>query len=91
MKKAQMEKSKGRQITSAIRQAPVPGRFGHASVALQSRKEQRKLDQAAGLIPFAVKLPGDLVGKLRVLADDRRTGMNEITAELLEKALASRG
>ncbi len=90
MKKAQMEKSKGSQIRSSIRQAPVPGRFGQASVAIHSRKEQRKLEQAAGLIPFAVKLPSNLVEKLRALASDRQTGLNELTAELLEKGINAR-
>ena len=51
------------------------------------RREQRKRDQALGLVPFAVKLDGALVKQLQTLALERGTGLNELTAELLKKGL----
>lgn len=51
------------------------------------RREQRRLDQAAGLVPFAVKLKGDLIKQIHALAGERKTGVNEVVAELLQKAL----
>ncbi len=53
-----------------------------------SRKEQRKLDQAAGLVPFACKLPSDLVKTLNDATTTKKLGMNELVAELLRKGLA---
>ena len=51
------------------------------------RREQRKRDQAAGLVPFAVKLHGDLVKRIHALAQARKVGVSEVVGELLEKAL----
>jgi hypothetical protein len=54
------------------------------------RRAQRKLDQSLGLVPFAVKLNGDLVKQVQALAHARQTGLNDIVAELLKKALGNR-
>jgi hypothetical protein len=62
-------------------------RFGKSSVIL-NRKEQRKLDQAAGLVPFACKLPSELVTALNAEAIAKKLGMNELVAGLLKKGLA---
>lgn len=53
-----------------------------------NRKEQRKLDQAAGLVPFACKLPAALLAELNAQAVARKLGMNELVAALLKKGLA---
>ncbi|HSN42074.1 MAG TPA: hypothetical protein VLT92_18000, partial [Burkholderiales bacterium] len=57
------------------------------SARVLDRREQRKLDQSLGLVPFAVKLDGDLVKRVQALAQERQAGLNEIVAELLEKGL----
>lgn len=87
MKRTDLEKNKFLKAANKLRAAATPGRFGEASTALPDRREQRKLDQAAGLVPFAVKLNGDLVKELQALAAERQTGLNELVAELLNKAL----
>jgi transposase-like protein len=51
------------------------------------RREQRKLDQAAGLVPFAVKLDQRLVVQLIALAASRGLSMTEVVDELLRKGL----
>ena len=89
MKKADLEKMKGSSINDRMKQAPVPGRFGRDSSALPDRRERRKLDQAQGLVPFAVKLNGELVRQLHVRAHETATPLNEVVAALLKKGLAA--
>ena len=70
--------------------SPTPGRFGQNAPVVADRREQRKRDQALGLIPFAVKLNSDLVAQLQALAKERGTGLNEVTAELLKLGLKAK-
>jgi hypothetical protein len=81
-----MYKSEGRKLESQMKQAGVPGRSANAGGALD-RREQRKLDQAAGLVPFAVKLNSELVKEIQALAQSRELGVNELVDELLRKGL----
>lgn len=87
MKKTDLYKNLGLKVESRMKQAGIPDRFAQGAVL--DRKEQRKLDQAKGLIPFAVKLDAELAGELRALAESRQTGLNELVAELLRKGLAT--
>jgi len=87
MKKTDLYKNLGLKVESRMKQAGIPDRF--AQGAALDRSEQRKLDQAKGLIPFAVKLDAELAGELRALAESRQTGLNELVAELLRKGLAA--
>ena len=87
MKQAELEKLKGVKIGDRMGRYVTPGRFGK-DAAPPSRREQRKLDQARGLIPFAVKIDGELVKQIQALAQERKTGLNEVVAELLKKGLA---
>ena len=84
MKKTDLEKSKMLKASNAIKIAGVPDRFGAGS-AIPDRKEQRKRDQAAGLVPFACKLPSDLLARVREKAVDG--DINAAVAALLEKGL----
>jgi len=87
MKKTDLEKNKGLKINSAVSRFGTPGRFGKDAGLVVDRREQRKLDQALGLVPFAVKLNGELVQRVQALAQARQTGLSEVVAELLEQAL----
>ncbi len=88
MKKADMEKIKGRAISG---QGPgTPDRFGKGSAQVFDKREQRERDREAGLVPFAVKLHGDLVKEIRAAAEKKGTGLNEITAELIQKGLKAK-
>jgi hypothetical protein len=60
---------------------------GSSAAAVPDRREQRRLDQAAGLIPFAVKLNRDLVAQVNALALERKLPVNDVVAELLQAAL----
>lgn len=89
MKKTDLEKNKGLKINSSVNRFGTPGRFGKDAGQVTDRREQRKLDQALGLVPFAIKLNGDLVKQVQALAQARQTGLNEVVAELLKKGLES--
>ena len=88
MKKPELDKLKGLKLSGAMKQAGAPGRFGKGAAVAPNRREQRKLDQAQGLVPFAVKLDFDLVKQIHALAQERNVGLNDVVAELLKKGLA---
>ncbi|MDP3842271.1 MAG: hypothetical protein Q8Q81_06680 [Oxalobacteraceae bacterium] len=88
MKKSGLEKQKAMKLAGKMKQAGTGAAFGQDAAVPLDRRDQRKLDQALGLVPFAVKLHGDLVAQLQALAQARAIGMNEVVAELLAKALA---
>jgi hypothetical protein len=90
LKRAELAKNKGKKIDSQLSQTRTAGRFGQGAAAVLDRREQRKRDQALGLVPFAIKLDGDLVKHLHALAQERSTGLNELTAELLKKGLKAK-
>jgi len=89
VKKTDLEKKKGLKINTSVNRFGTPDRFGKDATIPQGRREQRKLDQALGLVPFAVKLDGDLVKQVQALAQARQIGLNELVAELLKKGLES--
>lgn len=85
MKPTDLQKLKGKKIAGSI--GPAPDRFGKGVAHVVDKREQRRLDQEAGLVPFAVKLHGDLVKQLHALAAEKQVSLGEITGELLTKAL----
>ena len=87
MKRTDLEKNMFLKINGKISQSGAPERFGGEAGAVLNRREQRKHDQALGLVPFAVKLDGGLVKQLQELAQTRQIGLNEVVAELLKKGL----
>lgn len=89
MKRTDLAKNLGLKIKGKINQAGVPDRFGGEAGAVLDRREQRKLDQAQGLVPFAVKIDGELVKQIQALAQERGVGLNELVGELLSKGLAA--
>ena len=89
MKKTDLEKSKASKIMGQMHNTAIPGRFSAGSAALPDRREQRKIDQAAGLVPFAVKLHEDLVSRLRDQAAQEGVGLNELTDRLIKAGLAA--
>lgn len=89
MKKTDLEKNKGMKIFGQMKQSGTPGRFGNGAAAVLDKREQRKLDQAKGLVPFAVKLDGELVKQIQALAQERKASIGDVVAELLKKSLKS--
>jgi predicted HicB family RNase H-like nuclease len=73
-----------------MKQSPIPERFAQGSQGVLDRRQQRELDRARGLVPFAVKLPGELVRQLRETAQARKVDLNDLVAGLLKKSLDSK-
>lgn len=88
MKRTDLEKHQGKKIVGAMKREPTSDRYGSASTQHVDKREQRRRDQAAGLVPFAVKLPQDLVASLQALAKERGVALDELAAELLRKGVA---
>ena len=89
MKPADLAKLKGKTI--AVRNQPgAPDKFGKGGIESADRREQRKRDQEAGLVPFAVKLHGDLVKELQAKAQSSGKGLNEVVDEAIRKGLKAK-
>ena len=91
MKKTDLVKNLGLKIKGKMQSAGVPGRFAEGAAQLPDRREQRKLDQAAGLVPFAIKLPGDLVKQLQAMANAGDGNLNALVERLVRAGLAAGG
>lgn len=87
MTKTDLEKNRGNKINGKIGAGGIPDRFGAGAGGGVDKREQRKLDQAAGLIPFACKLPSDLVKQVQAQGLAHEGGINALVADLLTKAL----
>jgi len=89
MKKTDLEKNKALKLTHSMKQGHSD-RFGKGSAQpVLDRREQRKLDQAKGLVPFACKLDGELVKALQERAAAHPDGINGLVDTLLRGALAA--
>jgi hypothetical protein len=86
-KKFDLEKTLAKKTLGKLAQSGIPQRF--AGAALPDRREQRRLDQAAGLVPFATKLPGELITALGAAAQAAGTTPGELLARLLREALTA--
>ncbi len=89
MKKFDLAKNNALKLTNALKQSHSE-RFGKGTApdAALDRREQRKQDQAKGLVSFACKLDGQLVAQLQERAAAHPQGMNGLLDELLRGALA---
>ncbi|MEI7463759.1 MAG: hypothetical protein WCJ87_00210 [Burkholderiales bacterium] len=87
MKKTDLVKNLAKKIDGQMKCVAVPGRFGQAAGAVVDKREQRRLDAQAGLLPFACKLPADLVRQLHDRAVGHEGGLNALIAELLAHSL----
>ncbi len=89
MKKTDLVKHLAKKIDGQMKGVAVPGRFGQAASVAVDKREQRRLDAQAGLLPFACKLPADLVRQLHDRAVGHDGGLNALMAELLGQTLQS--
>lgn len=87
MKRTDLAKSLRMKVAGQMRQAGSPERFGQASSQVPDRREQRKLDQAAGLVPFAAKLHADLIRELQELAAVSGQSLNAVADRVIRAGL----
>ncbi|HLT99337.1 MAG TPA: hypothetical protein VKZ70_06320 [Burkholderiaceae bacterium] len=86
MKKTDLEKHKALKIMGKLNASIPPDRFAGAA-AVPDRREQRRLDQAAGLVSFPVKLQQPVIDALRAKAQADGITTNELANTLLAAAL----
>ena len=87
MKKTDLTKHLAKKLDGRMRAAGVPDRFAQGAVDAADKREQRRVDSAAGLVPFACKLPGELVKRLHERAAAQEGGVNALVLQALDKAL----
>ena len=87
MKKTDLVKNLAKKLDGRMKASGVPGRFAQGSAELPDRREQRRLDAAAGLVAFACKLPSGLAKQLNERAATHEGGVNALVAEALRKVL----
>jgi hypothetical protein len=86
MKKTDLAKSDAKKLMNQM--GAKGAAFGATAAAAPDRRQQRERDRALGLVPFAVKLNGDLVKQFQALSKERGVELGELVAELLQKGLA---
>lgn len=86
MKKTDLAKADAKKLMGGM--GARGASFGAGDAPAIDKREQRERDRAAGLVPFAVKLNGDLVKELQSRAAEGGRDMNELVAELLQKGMA---
>jgi hypothetical protein len=88
MKKTDLAKSDAKKLMNQMGAKGATFGMG-ASAAMPDRREQRERERALGLVPFAVKLNGDLVKQLQNLSKERGVELNELVTQLLQKGLSA--
>ena len=91
MKKTDLEKNKAMKIVGTMKSSLAPDRFAQGAAAALDKKERRARDAAAGLVPFACKLPLDLVKQLNERAAGHDGGLNALVAAMVQKGLEVKG
>ncbi len=85
LKKTDLARNLALKLESRRKGSATPDRFAQGAAAAADKREQRKRDAAAGLVPFACKLPAELVKQLQQRATDHPGGLNALAAELLAR------
>jgi hypothetical protein len=88
MKKTDIEKNKAKKIHGSMKATIAPDRFAQGAAASLDKRERRTRDAAAGLVPFACKLPAELLKRFNERAAAHEGGVNALAAQLLEKGLS---
>lgn len=86
MKKTDLEKNKALKLMGKLNASLPPGRFAGAATT-PDRREQRRLDQAAGLVSFPIKLQQSTIAALQTKAQADGISVNELVNTLLANAL----
>lgn len=87
MKKTDLTRMLESKLEGRRKGATLSGRLGQGA-SEADRKERRRLDAAAGLVPFACKLPSELAQQVRDRAEADGGDLNAVVAALLRQALA---
>lgn len=86
MKRTELEKLKGKKV-EGLQKAAGPYRAPDGG---EDRRERRRRERELGLVPFAVKLDGELVNRVRERAAQAGGDINATVAELLTRGLEAK-
>jgi hypothetical protein len=86
MKKTELEKRKGLKIANDLRLAGNP--YARSGETEADRRARRERDRALGLVPFAAKLPQELVRQMQAQAQARGARLDDLVAEWLRNGMA---
>lgn len=86
MKRTELEKRKGLRIANELRRAGNP--YARSEVTDEQRRAQRERDRALGLVPFAAKLPQELVRRMQAEAQARGARLDDLVAEWLRRGMS---
>ena len=89
LKKFDLAKNLGLKVAGQMKAAGVPSRFAQGANEVLDKRERRARDAALGLVPFACKLPLDLVKQVNERGAGHEGGVNGLLTELLTRALAA--
>lgn len=89
MKKFDLAKNMALKINGKMKSAGAPDRFAQGAATALDKRERRLRDAAAGLVPFACKLPAELVRELGERAATHEGGLNAVVEGLLRAGLAA--
>lgn len=87
VKKTDLEKNKALKLANSLKLSAALRAGRDTGPAKVDRREQRRLDQEQGLVPFACKLDAELVKRLQALAPAHAGGMSGLLKEALERGL----
>jgi len=87
MKRTDLAKNLGHKIQNKVKSKSASNPFSDGDGKVLDKREQRKLDQAMGLVPFAVKINIDLVEKIQNLAREKNLSINDVVTDLLKTGL----
>jgi hypothetical protein len=87
MKPTELQKRKGLKIANEMRRAGNP--YAGSAAPAEDRRAQRERDRALGLVPFAAKLPQDLVRRMQAEAQAREARLDDLVAEWLQKGMGA--
>ena len=87
MKKTDLEKALAKKIAGRVGGNAAAQRYGQGAAEVPDRREQRRLDSAAGLVPFACKLPQALATRLAERGATHEGGLNALVAQIVAEAL----
>ena len=86
MKKTELEKRKGLKLANDLRLAGNP--YARSGETEADRRARRDRDRALGLVPFAAKLPHELVRQMQAEAEARGARLDDLVAEWLRRGMA---
>lgn len=89
MKKTDLEKRLAKKLDERLKTSAIPQRFGKGSAAAKEKPEDKARPAAPKLVAVSVRLPGELVNRMREHAAGQEGGVSALMAQAVEHWLAT--